>query len=369
MKPKILVCETLSSIKGGQSITLEVERLCRSEYDFVFMLPEKGELSDELDRRGIKYRFLGSCTMKSGVKGVSLIPRYAAMSVRAIFRICRAVLAEKVSLIYAPGPAAMPWAAIAGTLTNRGTAWHLHHIFEDRATSKLLTACAKLRSVKKIAAISPITRDQFPLPTEKCVIVPNPIDPDKFKNADRTKIRRELSIPDTATVLCQIGFISPVKRQDVTLDAAEELLRRGLDVFVIFCGDIGESSFADRILEKAEADPLAGRVSFMGKRRDIPDILAASDVCVVPSMEGFSMAALEAVCSNVPVVCPDNTGCTDIVISSGCGKVYSAPANAADAIFDAVTSSVRDSEARSAFIDSHSEARFKEAMCGIFADI
>lgn len=372
MKKKILVCETLSDIKGGQMITLAAERLCRDEYEFVFMIPGEGELAAELRWRKIKYYLLGDCTMKTGVKGASVIPKYAAMSLRAISRIRRAAAAESVSLIYAPGPAAMPWAAVAGAMSGLGVVWHLHHVFEDRITGKLLRICAKFASVRRIAAISEITRDQFPLPPEKCTVVPNPIDPEKYSSGDGGKIRAELSIPDGSAVICQIGYLSHIKRQDITLGAAEILAASGLNVYVILCGGESDGEYAAKLRSAAESASLAGRVKFLGERHDVPDILAASDVCVVPSMEGFSMAALEAVCAEVPVVCPDGTGCTAIVRDSGFGVI--SPSDACSAFAESIRSAFtltmdRQSarERARAFITSHSEENFSRAMCEIFA--
>ena len=368
MKKKILVCETLADIKGGQMITLAAEKLCRDSYEFVFMIPGEGELSDELQRRKIKYYTLGDCSMKTGVKGVRVIPRYAAMSLRAISRIKKAAVAESVDRIYAPGPAAMPWAAVAGMLGGVGVVWHLHHVFEDKITGRLLRACAKLRSVRRIAAISEITRDQFPLPPEKCTIVPNPIDFAKYSVGDGGRIRRELSIPDSAAVICQIGYLSKIKRQDITLGAAEIIADEGLDIYVILCGGEGDTEYGASLRALAGSPVLEGRVRFLGERHDVPDILAASDVCVVPSMEGFSMAALEAVCAGVPVVCPDGTGCSAIVRESGCGVIsHDGVPAMAEAISSALSPDYHADRARAeAFIALHSEENFSRAMIDVF---
>lgn len=82
------------------------------------------------------------------------------------------------------------------------------------------------------------------------------------------------------------------------------------------------------------------------------------------------MAALEALCAEVPVVCPDGTGCTAIVRDSGFGVI--SPSDACSAFAESIRSALtmdRQSarERARAFINSHSEENFSRAMCEIFA--
>ncbi len=150
----VMVWETLPFISGGQSMTLLVCDLLKTEYNFVFLLPQEGALSDALDSRGIKYFFLGDQTLPCGVKGKKAIPLYAKMSFTAITKAQKIVKRIKPDLIYVPGPAALPWGAVIGMLSHLPVVWHLHHLFLDGMTKKLLNSCSRLKAVKRIIGIS-----------------------------------------------------------------------------------------------------------------------------------------------------------------------------------------------------------------------
>ena len=128
-KKNILVWETLSTVSGGQKMTLMVMDLLRERYDFLCLVPSKGLLTDELDKRKISYVLLGDMTLPTGIKGKKTLLRYAWLSAKCIIRSIGAILKFKPDILYAPGPASLPWSAVCGTLTRRPVIWHLHHMF------------------------------------------------------------------------------------------------------------------------------------------------------------------------------------------------------------------------------------------------
>jgi len=178
MKKKILVWETLSTVSGGQKMTLMVMDLLRDTYDFFCLIPEKGRLSEELEARGIPYELLGSTSMPTGIKGKSVVFKYAAMSLRCVRCSLMAIKKFDPDILYCPGPAALPWSAVCGILKKRPVVWHLHHIFLDGMTGKLLNMCSKWKSVRKIFGVSAACTDQIKNTAahEKTVVLYNPID-------------------------------------------------------------------------------------------------------------------------------------------------------------------------------------------------
>jgi glycosyltransferase involved in cell wall biosynthesis len=71
----------------------------------------------------------------------------------------------------------------------------------------------------------------------------------------------------------------------------------------------------------AERDPaLSGRVRFLGYRTDVPDLLRAADVFVLPShREGMPRSIIEAMLSALPVVATDIRGAREEVIEGETG--------------------------------------------------
>lgn len=193
-KKKVLVWETLATVSGGQKMTLTVLDMLSDQYEFCCLIPEEGMLSDELTRRNIPYVVMGDQTLPTGVKGKQVIFRYGWMSVKNICKSLIAIGRYKPDLLYCPGPAALPWSAICGSLTHKPVIWHLHHIFLDGATKKLLNVCGKWKSVKQIIAVSNCVGNQIENGDahSKVEVLYNPVNVEKYANGNPENVRAEI---------------------------------------------------------------------------------------------------------------------------------------------------------------------------------
>ena len=131
-------------------MTLTVLDMLKDEYDFCCLIPAEGLMSEELKKRNIPYVLMGDQTLPTGVKGKKVIFRYGWMSLKNVCKSLGVIRRFKPDLLYAPGPAALPWSAVCGSLTGKPVIWHLHHIFLDGTTKKLLNLCSQWKSVKKM---------------------------------------------------------------------------------------------------------------------------------------------------------------------------------------------------------------------------
>jgi glycosyltransferase involved in cell wall biosynthesis len=79
-------------------------------------------------------------------------------------------------------------------------------------------------------------------------------------------------------------------------------------------------------VQQAQVLGIAKRVQFLGVRSDIPALLAAADVVVLPSRyEGNPLVVLEAMAAGHPVIA-SAVGCVPELISESCGRLV-APQN------------------------------------------
>jgi glycosyltransferase involved in cell wall biosynthesis len=109
-----------------------------------------------------------------------------------------------------------------------------------------------------------------------------------------------------------VASFFPVKAQDVLVRAAAALKERGVGVTTLFLGDGAERAGVERLAGELGLGP--AEVRFLGFRNDVPDLLAASDVFVLPSRsEGFPMSILEAMSHRLPVVCTPVGGNPELV--------------------------------------------------------
>lgn len=133
-------------------------------------------------------------------------------------------------------------------------------------------------------------------------IVPNAVDTKRFVgNEEKGRaIRREFGIADGATVIGHIGRMCVEKNQKFLLDVMKEIVRLDEHAVLLFVGD-GE--LHDSVIAHAQEIGVTDHVIFTGSRSDIPALLAAMDVFVLPSVaEAFPVTVVEAQAANLPCV-------------------------------------------------------------------
>ncbi len=116
----------------------------------------------------------------------------------------------------------------------------------------------------------------------------------------RRAARERLQIPPNSLVLGIVSRLVPIKDHATLFRAAEHLAAHKIDVRVLVAGTGPEH---ERLESLAKGSPaLAGRVTFLGASENVPEILNALDVFVLPSlMEGMSNTILEAMSCALPV--------------------------------------------------------------------
>lgn len=148
----------------------------------------------------------------------------------------------------------------------------------------------------------------------KTVVLPNSVDTACF--AAGRSIRESLGIDPSHLVIGTVAQISRRKGIDLLLEVARRLLAARDDVRFVIVGHTGveEESFAGQMRKLAQAPPLAGRVSFLGSRDDIPDLMASMDVFFLPTRaEPFGMVIIEAMAAGLPVVATRTGGIPEII--------------------------------------------------------
>jgi glycosyltransferase involved in cell wall biosynthesis len=128
----------------------------------------------------------------------------------------------------------------------------------------------------------------------------------------RAAIRRELGLRDSKVVVT-VSRVTRQKGIGTLLEAARMLRSRRQDIVFLLVGPRQEEG--PLAIPSAELERHAPYVVFLGQRRDIPEILAASDVFVLPTefREGVPRVLLEAGVARMPVIVTDMPGCRDVI--------------------------------------------------------
>jgi len=148
------------------------------------------------------------------------------------------------------------------------------------------------------------------VPDDGVRIVPNGI---RMPNGRREKVRRELNVADDELVIVAIGNLYPVKGHAVLLRALAELEEQGgAPRWRLAIAGRGEDE--QRLRSIADDAGIASRIHLLGFRSDAPDILAAGDVFVLPSLsEGLPLALIEAMATGLAIVASDVGGIPEVV--------------------------------------------------------
>lgn len=144
------------------------------------------------------------------------------------------------------------------------------------------------------------TRRRFDLDLD-IEVIPNFVDGQRFSPRPRTA---------GPPRIVHVSNFRPVKRID-DLISIFEIIARSSDARLVLVGDGPELGPAERRLR---ALGLRDRVVLHGHRHELTEILADSDVFLLPSShESFGVAALEAMACGVPVVASDVGGLPEVV--------------------------------------------------------
>ena len=162
---------------------------------------------------------------------------------------------------------------------------------------------------------------QYGVPRERVAVLHNGVALDRFGGTGRrSEARARLGFDPAAPVLIVVGRLVMGKGQDQLLEALPAVRAGHPSVRLLVVGD-GPARAA---LERRAAElGLAGSVTFLGYRDDVPDLLAAADLAVVPSLvaEGLGYTAIEALSAGVPVVAYRSGGLAEVVTEGTSGRL------------------------------------------------
>ena len=146
--------------------------------------------------------------------------------------------------------------------------------------------------------------ERLNLSPEQVLSVPTGIDMHVFSRAQASPshdMRAALGLPPDAQVLGMVATLRSWKGHEYLLDAFGQLAARYPQLHVVIAGDGPRKPSIDAKIQTLAARE---RVHMLGQRTDVPDILSALDVFVLPSFanEGVPQALIQAMAMELPVV-------------------------------------------------------------------
>jgi len=163
-------------------------------------------------------------------------------------------------------------------------------------------------------------------PHARVEVVHNAVDLARWDPAriDRISARARLAeAGDRELLLGVVAQLSPWKGQDTAIEALRIVCERGVDAHLLLIGSakfvasstrFDNHSYVAKLNARIAAAGLDGRVSWLGEREDVPELVRALDVLLLPSWEEpFGRALIEAMALNVPVIATSVGGPPEII--------------------------------------------------------
>ncbi|MEW6443347.1 MAG: glycosyltransferase family 4 protein [bacterium] len=171
-------------------------------------------------------------------------------------------------------------------------------------------------------------------------------------------VREKLGVGPEEILIGMAAQLSPNKRQDLFLDAAELLLGDHPQARFVLAGAAANRDYAEQIRSRAHQDGLAGRVILTGFWQDVPSLVQALDIATLTSRaEAFGLVMIEALANGRPFV-GSRSGAVPEVIDHGRNGLLFEPGDPAD-LARAWAELVRDPQRR-ARIGEEGKKTFEE---------
>jgi len=226
------------------------------------------------------------------------------------------------------------------------------------------------RAFRRLIAVSDYLQRvfiaRFHVPPERIRTIRNGVDPSRFEgiaHAEAARFRSAFSVGADEIVLSQISRISKAKGQFDLLHALR-LLPPDLRYHCLIVGEGKERASLERL---AESLGLSRKVTFCGYQSNIPVVLAATDVMLLPShREPLGLSIIEAMLSNVPVIAANAGGVPEIITHGKDGLLF--PAGDIPALARLIMQMVRDTSLRQQLAQAGRRTAIERFLVGRMID-
>jgi L-malate glycosyltransferase len=327
---KVLYLNHTSRVSGAERSLLELLAALPFEIDPVVACPE-GELADEVRRLSVPV-----VTLPGTGVSFRLHPWHTAWGLAQIGaaagHLRRLAHAFDIRIVHANSIRSGLVAALGTGLGGPPSIVHVRDCMPAGHTSDLVRGFLRPR-VACVFANSAYTARNFMdgATSPPARVVYNAVDVDRFDPArvDRPSVRASLGLGEETHALGVVSQITPWKAQDDAIRILGHLRERGVDAHLFVVGDakftVGSIRYDNEVFEGSLRSLVAERgldahVGFLGERHDVPEILAALDLTLVPSWEEpFGRIVIESMAMGTPVIATGVGGPPEIIDGTEAG--------------------------------------------------
>ena len=311
---RVRVChvQLLPLLTGVQRVSLdELARLDPARYDRHLVCKEPGPLTEAAAAVGVRCHVVPTLVR-------SARPR---SDVRAYLDLRRVMRAGRFDVVHTQSSKSGVLGRLAAAAERVSAVVHTVQGFgfvaaRDPLTRRLFLEAERAAGRRSDAVIVLHDEDrriavgQVGIPPDRVRVLPNGVDVHRFgplPPARRAAVRAAAyGVADDRPVVICVGRLWPQKNPRAFVATAGRLSSRFPDARFVMVGD-GELRAA--VQADVAAAGLADRVRLLGWRDDVPDLLAAADLFLLPSLwEGLPLVLLESLACGTPAVASDIPG-------------------------------------------------------------
>ena len=303
---------------GGAEAALYRLCVCNSQYSqVVFSLTDKGKYGDLLKDAGIDVYCLK-------------LPK-GRLSWQGLFRLWQLIRRIKPDVVqtwmYHADLIGGLVARIAGI---RSICWGVHHtdihpVKTKRSTRWVVRLCALLSRCLPAKIIccaqeSLKVHKRLGYPVDKCVVITNGYDLNRFRPDDsaRRRVRNELGIADKMPLLGMVARYDSQKDHENLLKALSLLNKQGIEFRCVLAGN-GLTAANPELSRLIDEFDLGDKMFLLGSRDDIPALMNGLDIHILSSAygEAFPNVLSEAMACGTPCIATNVGDAALIVADTG----------------------------------------------------
>jgi L-malate glycosyltransferase len=288
---------------------------------------------------------------KDGIRIVDFPKKGSLLSFRGLYqfiRLLRFIRREKFDVVHShdlwANLVAVPAAKFAGAPVVFSSQRDLAHLYWYTPFRKKIIGRIHRWSTAVIvnsSAVSNLVQKEFHVPARRVCVVRNGVAFERFASlrANRRKLFPGVD-QNTKLIVTVANMHTAVKGHYELIEAARRLKSTYPDAKFVLVGDGAERS---NLEESSRAFGVQDSVLFLGRRTDIPELLACCDVFVLPShAEGLPNSLLEAMATGLPVLATPVGGVPEVIENGVNGLLV--PPRDPTSLADALLRILRDPE-------------------------
>ena len=306
---KPVICQLVHTLNvgGAEILARQFAERARHDFNFVFVcLDSAGVMAEQLDVAGYPVEMLG---------------RRPGFDLACAWRLRKVCLKHHVQLIHAHQYAPFFYAGVSRWMRGQTTpilfTEHGRDFPDQRRLKRVLANRLLLRSQDRVVAVGECVRESLTkfecLHPDRISVILNGINVDSYSGVtvERSDARARLGLEEDEVAVIHVARLNALKDHGTALRAMARLTSEFPRTKLLVVGEGEERGMIERLICELH---LGERVSLLGLRGDIAELLAASDIFLLTSIsEGIPLTIIEAMAAGLPCVSTAVGGTPEVI--------------------------------------------------------